>query len=277
MKRLIGWLAFLIIAPARADIIQVSTLWGAMGWAQRNEMILLDQDNTVFEPVQTLGSDQWARAYVRELEAKGVPYELAEKMKTRTWMAIQQVTRVQPVEPSTRLYIAAALKNVRIFGLTARPAEAAELTERQLRSLDINYSRVQSEDEVALLNEGTLYRRGVVYTSDGPKGAALLKFLDHYQLKPQSIALIDDRLENLRDVEAALAKRGIRFMGIHYTAAQPKIDAYRSEIANYQLNMFNSSRRGSILSDEEALRAMARRQRDCQWVLWSDDPFALRH
>jgi hypothetical protein len=65
-----------------------------------------------------------------------------------------------------------------------------------------------------------LFENGILFSKGYKKSEVLLAFLNKYDLKPARILFFDDLLENHEDLEEALNKEGIRFIGLHYLGAK---------------------------------------------------------
>lgn len=66
-----------------------------------------------------------------------------------------------------------------------------------------------------------LYQDGILYSNVIPsKGEVLTAFLDVVEQKPTRIIFIDDTLENIENVEKAMAEKGIPVIGLHYVQPQ---------------------------------------------------------
>jgi len=63
--------------------------------------------------------------------------------------------------------------------------------------------------------DGILFVNGTTVT----KGQALLSFLKHINTKPKKVIFIDDKEDNLINVEEALATLSIEYVGLHYSGA----------------------------------------------------------
>lgn len=96
----------------------------------------------------------------------------------------------------------------------------------------------------------------MIFAGGYDKGPALLDWLSRLQLPFHRIIVIDDRLQNIKNLEETLAGKEIDFAGWHYRAADATARAYDSRVANLQLEMFE---RGHLLSDDEARFELSKR------------------
>ena len=92
--------------------------------------------------------------------------------------------------------------------------------------------------------------KSIVFTGQKGKGNVMVTLLQHLKKKPQHIILIDDRLENLIDVEQAIQPYGIAFTGIHYDELFKKQENINHQIVHHQFKTLRE--RHLWLSDEEA-------------------------
>ncbi|MDR2778711.1 MAG: DUF2608 domain-containing protein [Puniceicoccales bacterium] len=64
------------------------------------------------------------------------------------------------------------------------------------------------------------YSSGVVCCGNIPKSQCLMEFLAYAKVTPKKIIFIDDKIENIEDVEKQCNLVGINFLGIQYTEAR---------------------------------------------------------
>lgn len=77
----------------------------------------------------------------------------------------------------------------------------------------------------SIYTDGILFVNGAVCT----KGEALIAFLENINFYPERILFVDDREENLTNVETALQKFNIEYQGIHYVGAKDYPSEFISE------------------------------------------------
>jgi len=101
----------------------------------------------------------------------------------------------------------------------------------QLNKLDINLSGSFNIQTLVLNNFATYrgtkptYYKGILFTNNYSKGEVLSEFLVQMKLKPSIVICIDDNLDYLESLKAAMAKKEIPFQGYHYLHAQKKVSA----------------------------------------------------
>lgn len=247
---LIGLMASL--ADLSAIIIETAQFSEITRYLRPHTLIILDIDDTLLLPVQTLGTDVWFLYRLNTYKAQGMCSEDALDKALAEWEAVRHLTAVKIVEEGTeRIIKDMQEQKVIIMGLTTQGLALATRTVRQLHSLGIDLCKTApcSEDHYFLNGHGVLYREGLLFTSGTPKGPALLKFLDLIGYQPKCVVFINDKQTHLQDVEQALQNRGIEFIGLRYSYGDERVARFNKKIADIQWDSSSFSR---ILSDEEA-------------------------
>lgn len=141
--------------------------------------------------------------------------------------------RYQIVDPKVREVLQALReKQVKNIAFTSRSIASSYVKnllkhwKYQLNSLQLQFyafpgihlplGDVRFNDRIALFYDDVLYTNGL------PKDIVLEVFLENFShaFKPKKIRFIDDRLENLKEVETWCYKRNIDFIGFHFTTIQ---------------------------------------------------------
>jgi hypothetical protein len=217
---------------------------------EEGTLLIFDIDNTLMEPAQQLGTDQWFYHRVDEYEKKGCCLKDAIDFALPEWMAVQSVTKVLPVEESIPFFINELQeKGVCCIGLTTRGLGLSDRTIHQLSSIQIDLNKTSpSKKELFFFNKrGVLYREGILFTAGTHKGEDLFMLLDFLDLKPKKIVFINDKRSHIMEVEESVVKRQIPFVGLRYGFTDKKVASLDKEIVDIQWAHF-----GKILSDEEA-------------------------
>lgn len=216
-------------------------------------LVILDIDDTLLIPTQTLGTDVWFLYRIIENEKLGLPKKKAFERALAEWEATRHITQVKLVEIGTDTIIDNLQKqNLMVIGLTSQGLALATRTVQQLNDLNIDLIRTAPSKEDLYFNNGAhgvLYRQGIIFTSGTKKGKALLTWLDTNDLHPERILFINDKLTHLRDVEEDIEARGINFIGLRYNYSDDRVKNFRKDIADIQ---WKYSTFQHILSDEEA-------------------------
>jgi hypothetical protein len=257
MKTLIAIIAFVTLAvSARADIVEIKSM-ADVGLAINNSTLLVfDIDNTLIEPVQELGSDQWFRDLLNRGVQAGQTQEVSMQNALLKWKVVGRKTQVRPVEAITPEFLDHVQRaGISIIGLTARTADQAVLSTRQLQSVGIDLSvtagfrnNLPYQDLGA--GQGYSYYRGIVFVSPtGDKGQNLLAFLNKTGQHFNRIVFVDDRAQNVQSVSKALDDAHVQNREFRYGGADAHVQTYSPVIADAEWNQFLKT--GHIPSDAD--------------------------
>jgi hypothetical protein len=253
-KNLRYTLFFLIVTwtTAAAEIFETAHFSEILRFVKPNTLVLLDIDDTLLIPTQTLGTDAWFIYRTKQHEKSGLTYQDALEKAIAEWEAIRNITDIQIVEEGTDQIIdTLQKKNIAVMGLTTQGLALATRTIQQLQSLTINLSRTapSQQDQYFMNENGVLYRHGILFTSGTPKGKAFLKLIDILGCQPQHIVFINDKAKHLSDVEEGVEARGIDFVGLRYSFSDQRVATFNKDIAEIQ---WRYSTFEHLLSDSEA-------------------------
>lgn len=108
------------------------------------------------------------------------------------------------------------------------------------------------EIKINVLNTGilSLFKKGMLCANKQDKGPVFTAFLEAIQWKPLQVIFIDNRLDYLKSVEAALVGTGIEFIGFHYKDVENRPRIVNDRLAKFQL--MHLAQTGEWLSDQEA-------------------------
>jgi len=237
-----------------AEILETAHFREIKDHIREGTLLILDIDDTLLIPVQTLGTDVWFVHRLQEhLHSKNDP-ATALDLTLAAWEAVRHITRVQVVEEGTAEIIQKLQQaHSPVMGLTTQGLTLATRTVNQLKSLGIDLTTTApSQEDHYFINgkNSVLYRHGILFTSGTAKGEALLTLLDKLNYPVQHILFINDKKTHLEDVEKSLINKGIAFTGLRYNYRDKKIASFRKEITDIQ---WKYSSFEHILSDEEAL------------------------
>lgn len=215
-------------------------------------LVIFDIDNTILQPVQTLGSDQWFSCEVKKLVAGGSTEPDAVDRVIPLWMQIQTRSAVMAVESNTPQIIRELqARRYPVMTLTARDARLAVVTTSQLKSVGVGLVPIANGPIRVGGDPSTLVTGGIVFA--GPKnvkGEVLKSFLMERNLHPKRIVFVDDKPHHVESVGKALAGTGIAYYGFRYGAADAQVKAYNPQIAAIQLKAFLAT--GKLISDQQA-------------------------
>src|SRR5688572_8883105 len=98
--------ALFMALPAWAEIREVKSMRETADEITSETLVIFDIDNTILEPLQSLGTDQWFSHEAKELEKQGLSKHDAHNQVIQPWAEIQKATKVKAVEKITPSYIA---------------------------------------------------------------------------------------------------------------------------------------------------------------------------
>jgi len=211
-------------------------------------LVVFDIDNTLIEPVQMLGSDQWFYALVDDIRREQVGEAAAVDRAMAIWNAVQSDTAVRAVEAATPLLILRLQRRgIPILALTARTSQIAADTSRQLRSVGIDFERMAVAGDLELGATSKLVG-GVLYVGEhNSKGEVLVALMRLAKLSPKRVVFVDDKRKNVDSVSAALTSAKLPFVAYRYGAADQTVAAFRPEVAAIQYRWWRK-----IISDDAA-------------------------
>lgn len=237
-----------------ARVIETQHIEDVVPLIDAETWLLVDLDNCMFQGAQALGHANWFYDELAQRMQMGMGREEAIADFYPRWAETQKFCRVKTLEPSfvpTLLTLQA--QGVVIMGLTHRQPMVADLTLRQINSLNFDFQLTAPSKEEFELPSKTpvLYTKGVLFVGDYNKKIDLFdSFLSKIGQRPTKIVFIDDKRKNVDELEI-LANQGIDYTGVHYTAIEHVAPVYDREIANFQLKFLNQ-----IMSNEAALLLM---------------------
>ncbi|MBJ7449602.1 MAG: DUF2608 domain-containing protein [Parachlamydiales bacterium] len=242
------------------DVAEVLTL------ADSETLVIFDIDNTLIEPTQVLGSDQWFNYMLQNRQNNGQAYESALKEIIPLWMQIQQVTEVKTCETSTTFVVEELQrKGIHTIGLTSRSIPMAYRTIDQLKSVGIEFTKTAPHvhdfwvplDQLQVFkayNEPAYYLKGILFSGCNDKGELLLQFFKLTGYLPSKVIFLDDKQNHLVAVEKKLRlKEFTNFTGLRYNVCDEQVKNFDCSIADIQLNYLKK-----ILSDEHARALLSR-------------------
>lgn len=252
-------LSLLFFRVLSAEIIEIQKIDEFSKHAEEGTLLVFDIDNTIFEPVQTLGSDQWFYHQIDQYVDKGYPAQEALDIALAEWMAIQNITKVQLVEPVVAELIAKYQeKGWPLIGLTTRGLSLATRTVEQLQELGIDLSKSSPiQNEQFFQNKGgVLFRGGILFTAGTNKGSAFFKLLGNADYDVKKVLFVNDKASHLHVVEKACKKRKVSFTGLRYAFLDHKVKNMRKDLVQVQWEHF-----GKLISDQEAEKEIARKKK----------------
>lgn len=252
-------MALLIGSSALAVIIESRKIQEITPYIDAQTLVVFDIDNTLIQPNQSLGSDQWFRYVLRSYVDKGISQEAALDKTLGFWKQINKVSNVSPVEYGEPLFVRKLQQSgITTMVLTARGTDVVAITDRQLNQVKLDFTKSSPfGDNDLLIDKGIRYRRGVLYVSGQDKGTSLIKFLQHFRLSPKKVLFIDDLSKNVHSVEAALTKAQIDVLNVRYGALDEKVKSFNPKLTLVEWGIF--SKYQVLITDDEALKIINRK------------------
>ena len=244
---------FLVMIPLVAKVEEIDRFHKLAPLASQDTLVLIDIDDTIFIPSQTLGSDVWYSSRLEKHKAAGLSQVEAKERALAEMRAVRQLTKVELVEPDTaEVIFGLQQQGIFCFGVTAQGLALATETVRHLGSLGVDFSKSVPFDQTDCYflnnNHCVLFRQGVLFTSGTPKYSSIDLLLKEKGYQPKAIILIDDKEKHVVDMDAFCQEKGIPFLGLRYSFSDVRIRAFDEKLAEYQ---WTHSTFAHILSDEE--------------------------
>ncbi|MBX7066197.1 MAG: DUF2608 domain-containing protein [Parachlamydiales bacterium] len=244
--------ALLLSISLFGQIREVAHFHELAEYSDPNTIVLLDIDETLIVPVQMLGSDAWFEYRLKDHQ-KQWEFPIALEKTLAEWEAIRHLTKMKLAEAEIDSVLRALqAKKIPIMGVTIQGLALATRTVLQLKEQGIVLAATSpcSQDTCFPVDDHTvLYRQGILFTSGKPKGKSFFQFCDRIGIQPKRLVAIDDKITHLQSIEKEAEKRGVEFIGLRYSYADARLEAFSPEIVEYQLE---HSTLTHILSDEEA-------------------------
>ncbi len=233
-----------------AEIIETNRFRDIFDWIEKDTLVVIDIDNTLIEPVQQLGSDQWFEYRRKMYREQGCAHREAIEKALPEWMAVQSMSKMKLCEEDAKEVVNELQKGGNpVICLTTRGLGLADRTVHQLIDLGVDMREGSpTQEELYFFNErGILFREGTLFTADTHKGEALMLLLDHLKLEPKKVLFINDKENHITPVEQSCNERGIDIIGLRYGVCDSKREALDPKLVEIQWREF-----GKILSDDEA-------------------------
>lgn len=196
-------------------------------------LVIFDIDNTLAEPLDELGSDQWFYAVLNQYISAGYSEDEALELILPVYFKIAETIKLHPVQEITPDIVKKIqTADVTELALTSRSLELVPRTVEQLTQIGIDFSHnpIFGEPELGLsLEEPALYSHGIIFAGNNNKGDLLVHFFDLVDYTPTKVICIDDKISNIHDVQQAIIKRGIQFIGIRYNRLDNKVKSFKLE------------------------------------------------
>jgi hypothetical protein len=214
--------------------------------------VLIDIDNTLIESSVYLGSAPWRHHIRNKAQNAGYSESESEKILDQFWLFVQPLIPVRLVDPKTP----ALLHNLQesrtpVLALTAREPIEIQHTQKQIDSVAIHLVNDFPGQFSLSTNHPALYANGVIYCGDNSKAETLIAFFQATGRMPKKVVFVDDRWDQVENLEVELEKLGIQFVGMRFGGADKRMKAFNPAIADLQFSQLPK-----IVSDEEAKEAL---------------------
>lgn len=227
----------------KQKITEIKTINEFLKKCSFNSLIIFDLDNTVFEPVLEIGSNQWVMHLFNHASQMILDNDEACNLVFSIYYAIQNHIQMKAVEPNI-VRIIQILNDIgfQVLALTSRGHQIIDATLNQLNELGIAFSNKQSQESFELpviSDKKVMFNQGIIFCSGEHKGKCLETFFKHIQYKPSHVVLIDDEIENLKRVKKVLKKYGVNFSGCRYGYLDEKVTRLDIHKAAVELSLLN--------------------------------------
>ncbi len=247
---------FFFYTYTSAEVLELDSLKKIAQLIDKDTLVIFDIDNTLITTDQTLGSSEWYFYKYKQYLAKGMSTHKAYIKAQAEWKQINDFTTVSPVEPETvEFFHNLQRKNIPTLGLTARPDDVVEMTEKQLKSQNMDFSKTPLiPKKKQQITRNSHYTRGIIFVDEQNKGEILLKFFKKAHFSPKKVVFIDDVTRNAVQVNAALTAKGIDTKSVRYSATDTQVNAFDSKIADMQMRVFINKR--ELISNDTAKKML---------------------
>ncbi len=244
------YLGYSWATPDATDIIvETNKIGDIYKYIEPNEynfstLVIFDIDNTIGKFPTDLGSDQWFYAMVDEYKKQGLETQAAIDKVLPTLFNIMFHTWMNPIEEGRDGTVSVITnlqkKNVSVIALTARSLELTQRTIEQMHHMNIYFTKTDPHE--CPLKYGTgkpgLYLDGIIFSGNYDKGEMIVNWFKATKYKPKKVIFIDDKLKNIKSVEAALHKRDYPFIGIRYGHEDEQVKKFKLSSIQSEMKQF---------------------------------------
>lgn len=207
-------------------------------------IIVLDIDNTITQPKDRLGSEEWVVHMMNTFTEPHPDSRFRFNLIAPLYFDVIRAIDFIPVELTTCDIIRQLQQmGVIVVGLTARSCHIANRTTEQLQKIGIEFSHAPLWHE-DFCSDGHLeycYLNGIIFCNGNDKGKVLVDIFERLNHCPCKIIAIDDKEKHLHAIARAIDPC-IEFIGIRYAYLDEKVRNF-----------------DKIAADEELL----------EWIVWN--------
>lgn len=216
----LGTASLLAYFPAASRIETIHSMQEVEQYADQDVFVIFDLDHTIFEAKHYgYGHANWFYDRIEKGKKEGIDEKVTIYRIFPHWLISQKTTQVKPVEALTPALIKKLQKQkIPVMGLTSRQLPLAEISLRQLNSIDIHFDGELLPKETLswFFKAPAMYKQGVIFCSEyNDKGEVLKAYLDKFNLTPKKILFIDDSRRNLESVIKAYGNQAT-VVGLFY-------------------------------------------------------------
>lgn len=249
----------------QADIMEITDIDDIRPYVAEDALYLFDIDDTLIDNPFSLGSPPW-RSWVK---SKLPNYNTNFVLYDALTLFIAKNAPYKTVEPSTANLIA-DLQNQghAVFAFTARGRSqwyttdiegVDRFTQEQLHHVGIDFKNTMIPEELQSL-EAAYFCDGIIFAQHIKKGDLLKHLFKDLKYIPSLIIFVDDKLDQVQSVEAAVKEAGIPFIGFWYRRSESDRKNFNPTVANIQLEFLLLQE--EIINDDAALELVKTKQSD---------------
>jgi len=208
-------------------------------------LVVLDIDNTIGYVKDGFGGDEWFRAMLIKSMEQGNPLHVALYELLPIAFAIQETIWLDLVQPETARMIRFLQDvGIAVVALTSRSLPIKKRTLEQLAHMNVDFSlSPPSQPVIDFALHDSLHRRGhyehgIIFSGENDKGELLLEFFSRVDYHPKKVIFIDDKLKYVEQIEKAMEKEGIPYIGIRYSRLDHRVASFNLEDHEKQLEQF---------------------------------------
>jgi len=232
-----------MIGRITSGIYQSNNIREVLKYCSFDSWLVLDLDNTVYECLEELGSDQWFTCFMEYAARIVIDEAEAFNLVIAIYDAVQYHINHKTVEPNIiNIINAFQAIGIPVLGLTARSNRICVITQHQLTSLGIDFSRSWDSLPFALgkLNNQTpVFHDGIIFCDGMDKGVCLDLFFKQTRLMPKAVVMADDKEKHLLAVKRVIENAGGRFIGVRYGCLDEKVARVDFQKATAELHAIN--------------------------------------
>lgn len=234
---------------------------GVLNELCQGDLCLVDVDDTLITPCASIC--QGNQNFIQELKTKRDQFPAFENL-LGNWRLQRKTRLVEDAWPvqlqkllNQHVTVAALTK---IETSTFGPIDSMEdWREHELSTFGLRFTTpIAGQDSFKVLESDqgySCFNKGILCTGPFTKSEVLKAFLPYLPSSPQKIVVIDDRQEQLTELNQFAEERRLPFCGIFYRAVELKRKIPDPTVVDFQKNHFLQTHQW--LEEEEATRRLA--------------------